>query len=103
MDKRPTIPEWLKPAGLVVGLLDANAAHAPRAAARGNPGQAYFSQTVLALFNQAGGVFRYRTSREGTPPTPKRRLSRSCIPQRLGRRLSLSNYFWLLFIQGSVA
>lgn len=98
-----TIPEWLKPAGPVVGLLDANAAVVPRAAARGNPGQGYFSQTALGLFNQAGGALRYRAAHapQGTPATPKRRLSRSCIPQRIGRRLSNSHYFWLLFVQGA--
>lgn len=30
----------------------------------------------------------------GTPATPKRRLSRSCIPQRLGRRLTTAQFFW---------
>lgn len=32
--------------------------------------------------------------RTGTPATPKRRLSRSCIPQRLGRRLATAQFFW---------
>jgi hypothetical protein len=100
---RRGIPAWLKPAEPATNVLDATAAVVPRSTKESNPGQGYFAQTALAMFNQAGGVFRYRASNQGTPATPKRRLSRSCIPQRIGRRLTTAQWFWRCFIEGSIA